>query len=353
MAVGGWLYGGCKTIGPFPHAQVNWASAWQGILDLLTALPGWTEATGLTQYNATDGGAYYAVCQYGAGSTGYLIFIFDCISGGTLIHADNWIKGVTYNTYWENPSIYCAWIPPGVAPPGAGTPLTAAWLPVGSFKFQPVTNRFSYNNYDIESMQHQFHMISRGPDVIMLFSNSSHSSKSIDTVFLAGQMLELAHAADTYAYANCAQIGWVGIYDQGGATFGDPGNPGDTNNSNFGNIQCFDYVGNLRNKNHGMRLSLPTGLFSNLINDAAPYIWAPYTLYMSNADLTTYGIIPGDGIKGIISPEWARATLGPRIQTRQRTEAGDMMSIGAGSYTIIYGMVIGWDASNGALVGGE
>lgn len=351
MAVGGWIYGGCTTQGIFANTQANWEVAWQSVLDLLTGLPGWSELVPLTQYISATQGAYYAVCKYGGvGDNGYLVFVFSYTNSSPVYDASNILTNM-YTTAYNVPEILCSWIPPGVAPPGAGNPKTASWIPTGAMKLQYATNRLST---DITTQQFQIHVIARGQDVILVGVKWSHSTKRLSTVFLAGKMLELAHAADTYVDADCAQIGWIGSGDSAQAKFGDPTLSDKPNYSYVrnGDAQCFDAVGNIRSKAHGLSLSIPTGLFAPEINRKAPLLWSRYTMYISNSDLTTYGVIPGYGDKGTINPEWIRAVYGQRIQPRQTTESGNMLSVGAGSGST-YGLIIGWDSTNGPMVGGE
>lgn len=72
--------------------------------------------------------------------------------------------------------------------------------------------------------------------------------------------------------------------------------------------------------------------------------WIPYSVLVLSSDLSTYGIISGDGYKGIIDPDFIRA-----INTNNQSNITYADLLDDGKFMCVHGsrnFIIGWDPSN-------
>jgi hypothetical protein len=72
--------------------------------------------------------------------------------------------------------------------------------------------------------------------------------------------------------------------------------------------------------------------------------WIPFQVMVTSSNLSTYGVVSGDGFKGIIDPDiimYAFTNNGSNISYGQLLNNGKMMCIDP-----TYNLLLGWDASN-------
>lgn len=331
MAAGGWIYGGSVMLGPHGNTDAEWQADWRAILALLHSISGWALHQDLTSMVVSGvNNSYYAISKYGGpGDDGYLIWIFSMQSSGTLVHADNYYSNATFNTSTAyQPTIYCAWIPPGVALPGAGDPRTAGWLSSAALRFQSFNTEYDqiYSNG-----QARIHVTAKGPNVMLMGEDHAQSGDLIDNLLMQGNLIKtLANVSDT-SYA----IG-VSFYPST-----NDGISGSTINYQMKSAAGAQF-------HHGIGMSIPgyptttPNITDALVNDRAPFNWVSRTVRMVNANLTTYGVVPGNGAKGIIDPDHWRAIRTGAVNPKQQLEGGTLIHLSNG-------FVVGWDPSNGAM----
>lgn len=324
MALGGFIYGGSLVLGPHENTRTKWEVDWSNILDLFHTLPGWASYTPLTRMvDADPEGSNFAISKYGSvGDNGYLVWVFSMQSTAALIHADNYVLGTTLNGATTlQPTVWLAYVPPGVAPPGVGDSRSAAWLNAGSLRFQ----KFCPEYAPIYALgQACIHVLAREETVIILGQDNTNT---IDNLYMAGPLVApLAHGLDSNPYlaisnANASRAGL---------------------NTSF-MLQAFTAAGTRIWSTIGLSLSVAatSPLLTRLVSKVAPWAWSKWLCYITNADLTTYGIIAGNGVKGIVNPEAFRF-IQSGVNPKQLLESGNLIHLSNG-------YVVGWDPSNGAM----
>lgn len=323
MALGGFIYAGNLLLGPHGNTRAEWEADWNAVLAKFYLLLGWGAHTTLTRMvDADPEGSNFAISQYGAGNTGYLCWVFNHTSTGLLIHADNMWNGVTQNGSTSlQPAIWLAYIPSGIAPPTSGDPRDAAWLPAGSTKFSQIGAEMQeiYGGG-----QYRFHFIARGADIILAGEEDAHLASTIDNMYLAGNLID-ALAQDPTDTNKTVSLTYNGNISGANLT-----------------AQTFTAAGALVTTGQGLILAADTSFLDVTTNDRAPFNWSRFLLYLSHEDLDTYGIVPGNGVKGTLNPEITRYTRSGAMSDKQRMESGNLIAIRNG-------YVIGWDSTNGAM----
>lgn len=342
MALGGYLYAG-TVIWPVdaPYDTPKFEADANLLLTAFHTQAGWALHTGLTTYSSTANGiSEYAISQYGgAANLGYVVWIFTMVLYDTFCDGTNHIRGVNQI---GNPSakgrvlVQLAYAPPGVALPGAGDPLTPNWLPAGCLKFQGTTNDGSTSDasnyaewYDmfVYGRAVKFHLIAKGSTILILVENDYLTGTNIDQLYLAGDIITPAHAADTSGYA---AIG----HAEGSQTGGLLG-------VRF--YQTLNTSGEVLTRYQGLNYVTDQTSLPALVNDRSPFNWVPVELVMSAEDLDTFGAIPGNGVKGFLNPEVYRYVRSGVFSDKQQLAGGNLIYL-------INGYVIGWDSSNGPLL---
>ena len=324
MALGGFLL---STYDWLPHAdtQGDIETALNGIITALAAISGWSTKTALTSFaGATSDRAWYWNMLHTSGAEMVWTWSTDP-SADAFIHADNDADGATRTTSqfaWG--SIFVMYKPAAATAIGAGNPSSAAWLPSGSPDFWViggigVSTLISVIN---SGGSHKFHFLARGDEIIVLLAVDSHVSTEIDSVFMGSTNMftELVNVTDTNAQGSIHYPFGVTV-DQADRRY-----------------QSFLASGTRVNLNN---ITWTTEWLVNLVNDRAPWAWSKIFPHVSNADLDTFGIVAGLGIKGTANPEFIRA-VSTSIGEKAQLESGNLIHLRSG-------MCVGYDSTNGTL----
>lgn len=328
MPLGGWLYTGFLSD---PHdgsttqtvAETDaWKTAWVAGL----AGTGWSLLVDTTAYSNnkcswfalqhTDGArAIFIRCGYyfGGGGENILVAQNDAYNAIRSV-------GTYFGTFW------CCYVQPHLSATPLGTgPLDVAFLPAGSMKFFPMGE---YTQKLDHGKPNGYHVWARGSNLICSIAKNIDDSPPMDTVDLLGECLDrLAHEnhptePDNHADSKYAHVHWD-----------------DCNYSTTFRCQFFDAAQNLRTTSSQAYLS---ALLTDDVCDRAPWTWQVPTIYVSSTDLSTDGVVTGNGIKGSVNPEWMRYTVlpGGPVNWKQTFDSGNFVYLRSG-------IAVGHDSSNG------
>jgi hypothetical protein len=328
MADGGWIYDKYNWIGA-TKADLTLQGWWNAIKGLLEGMSGWSNATALTSYlGSASAQAYYAVSSHSGGAR--VVWIFSAATTGTLVHASNMDDGATEITSGSNdPMLYMAYLPSDVAALGVGDPTTDSWLPSGSLKFTKISTEEFDEQYN-GANNAWVHLMVRGDDVILGIEQNAQALRQVDQIHLFGDVFaQLPTSGDTDTQGI---LSW-------------PSSTIFTLNNSSTSFQMRDGSGGTiwgRATSTGVvDISWNSDLLSNNVVDTAPWNWVSPVIHVEDPDLTTNGITPGQGVKGIINPEMFRM-CNSAIALKQRLASGNYVHLRNG-------FVVGYDSTNPAM----
>lgn len=346
MALGGLKYGGSILLGTETYSEVLELADYNTLIGFLHSLDGWSEHTALTHYvgsgsfNGLFYKTFYAISAHTSGSR--FVWVIGNCSSSTYIHSTNSVTNASIiGSAGLNYHMSFAYIPPGIADPNPGdNPNTSGWLPAGSLKFQGIAgvtdNLFFYTYPTLTTLpsygEWRFHVVARGDTVAVLAEGTIQKWEGIHNMYLAGELLDVtANPTDTYKYAS---IGWA--YYNSSA-------PGDMRTNTL-YVQSHTAAGaTISNFTGGLTFTaLNSYSLGASVNDRPPYNWDRIFMYLSNSDLDTYGIVPGNGVKGSINPEILRYMRVGVAASKQTLASGNLIYLNNG-------YVLGWDPLNGAM----
>ena len=322
MADGGWIL---QHIVEYPHngsyagEQVSMAQLQAG----LETMANWSRNTDIALYNTRC--LWFSIKHDTTDARLVVAYGGDDSSNNPIIHPDSDPYGDwRYTSVYEG-SVWLCYIPASFSATALGTnPGSASFLPTNSLKFWPAGG---YQAFDPTSARRNDNFVlQRDDNLIWARSNDSDADSRINRLHLMGECLDLRYAThptepDDDVNAAVAHLTWDDCYFT--ATF----------RSQF-------YLGG--SQFVGGRFYYDSTLIAHASCASEPWTWMSPTIYISTNDLDTYGVITGNGIKGIISPEWFRYMATGPINDKQQLNGGDFINLRGG-------FVVGYDSSNGRM----
>jgi len=320
MADGGWTH---YHIIEYPHdgSYVGEQTAMAQLQAGLEAMSGWSRHTDISLYTTrclwfsiehTSGARL--VVAYGGDNPSSLL---DLIAAGNDPYDDR--RGLGY----YNGTVWLCYIPASFSATALGThPGTTPFLPTNSFRFFPASG---YQDFSPTSnIRNENHILSRGDNLIWVRSNDSDADSRVNRLLMMGDCIDpLRHAADTGVLAKTAFMTWDDVYYT--STF-----------------RCQFYTSDTWRSDGAWYL--PTTLLGQDVCAVEPWTWGSPTIYISTTDLDNEGVVTGNSIKGLISPEWFRLVAiasGP-LNDKEQLNGGDFVYLRGG-------FAVGYDASNGRM----
>lgn len=336
MADGGWIYHYYEQL-PHDGSNTNEALAMDGLIAVQVAMSGWSIHTAKTAYMSSA--AWWWCIQHTSGSRIVFIKNGDNGSASNLIDAanDQYLVARVANTVEGN--MFAAYLPPSVVGAFTGNPDSASFFPAGQkLRFFPLLSYTEFNpgGNPPSGRRHIYHMFARGDGLCF------------------------AMAADVQDNPAVVWMNWMGELFDKLQNVSHPTHPDTHAEAKYGSV-CIEDMDNLWscrwqgfNADHngtvvGSYVStggwiFHSGLLNTSMNDRPPWNWQSPICYRSSVDIATTGVVPGNGMKGTVSPEWMRmcCVSGGPVNDKQRMNGGNFIYLRNG-------FVTGFDPSNGAM----
>lgn len=328
MAVGGWMYYYYEHM---PHGGTNAeeSTAMDGLVAKMVTMPGWSLHQAKTAY--IGGVAWWWSIEHTTGARAIFVKVGDNASASACIHANNDQYGATRTASAYEGCMFAAYIPPSEAGALTGDPDNAAFFPSSNrLRF---TAMLTYTEFDASGepdRYHIFHMLTRDDGLFIGVAVNAHIDPDVDFPIWMGEMLDqLVHKdhathPDTHPEAKYAMISLDNM-----------------SYSATARVQYFD-ADHTKSIDTGGFL-VRSAILDVGMNDRAPWNWDSPLVYRADNDLDTWGVVPGNGLKGTINPEWLRISALPSgINDKGRMDGGNFVYLRGG-------IVTGYDPSNGEM----
>lgn len=342
MAVGGWSHYRWveyETDG----SNTSTAARMAELEAFMLTMTGWESDVGISSYLSSS--AWWWSIKHTA--TGARIVFAKCgdynTIGPSLIDGSNYVSGAAVDATGHEGTFLAAYLPPSLSSTafGSANPGEAGFLPSGATKFGYLSGNVEIGN-TLNDIRNTHHILVRGNGMIYLFAQDTQDNGAIDYWNVMGECLtDLYHAShptypDDDAEAAYAHITKWGPY---------PGSDGFA--------QFFSHDHTLLTAQFSAKTCF---LFHNVIlkyacNNQSPWNWQDVTVCRDDTDLDTYGVIPGNGLKGLLNHEWVRVMcLGAGDGSDYNTSLAFGELVDGGNFIHVRGgLVIGWDPTNGSL----
>lgn len=252
---------------------------------------------------------------------------------------------VAMNLYSSQNGLWFSYLPPSPGVDFGSTPLSDDFLPIEALPVYTCCHSATSGDYmfNYESLSSTYSILNfgiKGESFWYCARIRAGSDPSIDTFLLSGKILSVVEN-DTGVNVN---NGYASFVSNSLTAAGSAHNSSYTYSSFFRERDGRD-GSRARIRDDGVRSTgvgsvLGEGLHNPTVgNDLR---WEGVMLYMESPNISTDGVIPGDGVRGLIDPDYLRAVRSEHSVEGMLVDGGNMISLGKG-------LCVGWDPSNPAL----
>lgn len=276
----------------------------------------------------------------------------DYIAGNNVLDGSNTQHGNYIGAYNQADHVAFAYMPKGGSGWGAGTPASAGFVPSDAF-------RFGISGYNINATNPSgicqltqnvdgtggfmtFHFICKDDDVFILAEIRSDAGRGLDMFWGMGTLLSTLAHPTANLIPDLTHEAYIGAL-YGISALNSADSPYSFWQQGYWADPSDRLARRARIRSDGCALTwLGTGQSTNVHNygtiGTEPYV-SPFMYISRSTDLSTQGVVSGNGMKGVLDPEKIRRVQGYLLSQRQTLDGGNFIYIGGN-------IAIGWDPGN-------